>query len=44
MLPTNTFAVIELARQRQAEIARETRHRHVLFADRSRRRRRRRER
>ena len=41
MRPTNTFAVLELARQRQDEIARQVRRGHVEFASPGRRRRRR---
>ena len=42
MLPTNTFAVLELARQRQDEIARRVRRGHVELASPGRLRRRRR--
>ena len=43
MMPTNTFAVLELARQRQDEIARRVRRGHVVeLASQGRRRRRRR--
>ena len=38
MLPSSTFAVFELARQRQDELARETRKGHIRFASGRRRR------
>jgi hypothetical protein len=44
MLPTDTFAVLELARQREAEFARQARLGHVELASSGRRRRRRRRR
>jgi hypothetical protein len=42
MLPSDTFAVLELARQREAELARRTHRGHVELASPGRRRRRRR--
>ena len=44
MLPSTTFAAVELARQRQDEITRSVRRGHVELASPRRRRRRRRER